>query len=270
MKTIVILTGNETRHTYFRKKIASSIGIKVLASFCEGVESSLENILIHNKETSALQLFHVKARSQSELDFFYETINDTKDKSRPIMIKKGEINAENVVKRILDLEPDLLVCYGSSLIKSKLVDIFKGKFLNVHLGLSPYYRGSGTNIWPLINYEPQFVGATFMFLDEGIDTGNIIHQISAKYFLGDSPHSIGNRTIKEMTKVYEKLIKNFDKLTKECQFTTTGKIYKARDFDATACGKLYSNFSKGMICDYIENNSNFVMPKLVKNRGIIN
>ena len=41
------------------------------------------------------------------------------------------------------------------------------------------------------------VGATFMYIDAGIDTGEIIHQIRADIVIGDSPHSIGNRLIKK-------------------------------------------------------------------------
>jgi len=38
---VIILTGSETRHEYFRKRIASDARIKVLASYCEGQEKSL-------------------------------------------------------------------------------------------------------------------------------------------------------------------------------------------------------------------------------------
>jgi len=48
------------------------------------------------------------------------------------------------------------------------------------LGLSPYYLGSGTNYWPLVNEKPEFVVATFMHIDTDIDTEEIIHQIRAK------------------------------------------------------------------------------------------
>ena len=110
------------------------------------------------------------------------------------------------------MKPDLLVCYGSSLIKSDLLRKFEGRFLNVHLGLSPYYRGSGTNVWPLINIEPDMVGATFMYIDAGIDTGKIIHQIRADVYLGDSPHTIGNRLIRKMTSTYAEIVCNFNDL----------------------------------------------------------
>ena len=88
--------------------------------------------------------------------------------------------------------------------KPDLIDAYKGKFLNVHLGLSPYYKGR-TNIFPIIDKRPEMVGATFMYIDQGIDTGDIIHQIQADYFVGDSVHSVGNRLIKKMTKCYADL-----------------------------------------------------------------
>ena len=83
---------------------------------------------------------HVNARTQFEKDFFGNFIKSTVDYSNPIYLKKGEINNHSVVENILKLNPDLLVCYGSSLIKSKLIELFNKKFLNVHLGLSPYYE----------------------------------------------------------------------------------------------------------------------------------
>src|SRR5690606_10372264 len=99
-----------------------------------------------------------------------------------------------------------------SLIREPLLSAFQGRFLNVHLGLSPYYRGSGTNFWPLVNGEPEFVGATFMHIDAGVDTGEVIHQIRARIFPGDTPHQIGNRLIADMARVYAALIRDFDRL----------------------------------------------------------
>ena len=142
----------------------------------------------------------------------------------------------NVVENIIKKNPDLLVCYGSSLIKSKLLEFFKDRFLNIHLGLSPYYRGSGTNVWPLINNQPQMVGATFMHIDEGIDTGRIIHQINADIFLGDNPHTIGNRLIKKMTLLTKEVIYNFKSLDDISQPNVKKSLlYLKKDFDENAC-----------------------------------
>lgn len=268
MKRIVILTGDEIRHRYFRKKISNDVRFEVVCSFCEGDERSLTNKILQNSESSQLEKLHVLARDRSEMDFFGECTEILVDKSNPVSINKGDVNLPSIVKKIVDLNPDLLICYGSSLIKSELVELFNGRFLNVHLGLSPYYRGSGTNIWPLINNEPYMVGASYMFIDAGIDTGKLIHQIRADIFWGDSPHSIGNRLIRKMTGTYADIVANFDKLTHEPEIKLDGKLYMNKDFNAKACELLYQNFRAGMIENYLNNSDLIVKPEIVENKGM--
>ena len=236
-KRIIILTGDECRHEYFRKKVALSPDIIVLDSYCEGNESSLDNRIKKNPNSSLIEKLHVDARTQSEKDFFFESIEAMTDASCPKRISKGSINDRDIVNEIISLNPDLLVCYGSSLIKSSLLERFQGRFLNVHLGLSPYYRGSATNVWPLINKELHMVGATFMYIDAGIDTGKIIHQIRADVFLGDSPHTIGNRLIKAMTESYCQIINSFNHLVDEQQPVNKGKLYLRKHFDGQCPGQ---------------------------------
>ena len=146
---IVILTGDEIRHQYFRKKIELDSRINLLCSFCESDDESLEKRVLNDENSGVLTRLHVRARTQSEIDFFKDLY--IKETSNIFKIKKGTINDNDVVNKIINYKPDLLVCFGSSLIKSSLIDIFRGKFINIHLGLTPYYRGSGANIWPLIN-----------------------------------------------------------------------------------------------------------------------
>tara|TARA_B100000003_G_C10917522_1_gene365924 strand:+ start:442 stop:1245 length:804 start_codon:yes stop_codon:yes gene_type:complete len=251
---VIILTGTEKRHVFFRKSIANDNRIEVLNSFCENNNNNLINRVIKNKKSSFYEIQHVKARYQSEIDFFDNKNSIIVDKSNPIFINKGEINDEKNVLKIINKNPDLLICYGSSLIKSRLLEIFRNKFINVHLGLSPYYRGTGTNVWPLINNEPGMVGATFMHIDSGIDTGEIIHQVRADIFLGDSPHTIGNRLIIKMTQNYINLITNFKFIPKVKQPNVKGKLYQNNDFDDSACRKLYDNFNNGMIEKYLKKN----------------
>jgi len=263
-KKIVILTGSELRHNFFRISVASNKNIDVLATFCEGTEKSLENIIKVDLEASKQLEDHVFNRSESEKEYFLsETFKE--DWSNPQHIKKGEINDQSIIQKILDLKPDLIACYGSSLIKGTLLEEFQDRFINVHLGLSPYYRGSGTNIWPLINGEPEYVGATFMYIDSGIDTGNIIHQIRADMEVLDSPHDIGNRLINKMVIKYQEIIINFDSLNKMPQPTYFGgKLYKVKDFNNSACRVLYENFNNGVLQNYLND-----MPHRLENAKII-
>ena len=77
----------------------------------------------------------------------------------------------------------------------------------MHLGLSPYYKGSATNFWPIVNSEFHFLGASFMFIDNGIDTGPLIHQFRPKLFKKDNIHTIGCRIIKKSIIEFNKILK---------------------------------------------------------------
>jgi phosphoribosylglycinamide formyltransferase-1 len=253
MKRTVILTGSELRHTYLRKAMALSPRIDVTLSFCEGLEQSLAETIDKGATGAEMQTAHLQSRAQSEDDFFGAFVALTADQSHPHFIPKGAINDAPQVERIVEVAPDLLIAYGCSLIKSSLVNRFAGRFLNLHLGLSPYYRGSGTNFWPLVNGEPEFVGATFMYLDEGVDTGKVIHQIRARVFPGDSPHQIGNRLIADATRAYRALLENFEKLASMPTLPQPERVryYRRRDFTPAATQQLYDQFRSGLVDRYL-------------------
>ena len=255
MKRIAILTGAELRHTFFRKFIAFSEDIEVVKSYCE--KKSLR-ALVEREETHELRSQHLMAREQSELDFFGAFVEHTVDRSNPVFLPQGEINSPNYAHEIIDTNPDLLVAYGCSIIKEPLLSAFEGRFLNVHLGLSPYYRGAGTNYWPLVNEEPEYVGATFMYIDPGIDTGEVIHQIRAKVAWGDTSVQIGNRLIVEMSRVYQAIIINFDHLEKMPQLPKPAaeKVYKRKDYSEDSVKRLYDNFRNGMLQKYLSEEIN--------------
>ncbi len=252
-KNIIILTANGLRHQFFRKSLADISGINVLRSYCEGAENSLEALVEKSEGLKTLQSRHLEARNSSEQDFFGSWAEVSDEKSRPKWIKGGQINQQEHIQDIIDLNPDVIVAYGCSWIKGELIPHFKGRFLNVHLGLSPYYRGAGTNYWPLVNGEPEYVGATFMYLDAGLDTGDIIHQIRARVLAGDSPHDIGNRLIEEIPKAYAAIIQNAGDLPPMAQpaLKEAGRYYRNKDFGEDNTQKLYDNFKQGMVENYL-------------------
>lgn len=250
---VVVLTGSELRHTFIRKAIALDEEIDVVTSYCEGQEKSLVSQVLKKHEENDEQLQHLEARANSERDFFGAFVTLSPDYSQPQYIAKGSINDKVNVQKIIDLQPDLLIAYGCSIIKAPLLEAFKGRFVNIHLGLSPYYRGSGTNFWPLVNNEVDRVGVTFMHIDEGVDTGKIIHQIRAEVCRGDTPHQIGNRLIAHTASVIRKLMVHFEELEEMEQLPAleNEKYYKNGDFTEEAVVQLYKNFSDGLVEKYL-------------------
>ena len=159
MKKIIIFTSNSIRHKAFRIFISNQKKIKVLRTFSE--KKQKKN---NNKDLKLLN--HFKKRNFYEKIYFNKIIKNLKDKSKNKFCSRGYVSTKKCLKEILSLGPDIIIVYGSSILKGEILKIFKKKILNVHLGLSPYYRGSGTNIFPFINNEPEFAGVTFMYIDK--------------------------------------------------------------------------------------------------------
>jgi folate-dependent phosphoribosylglycinamide formyltransferase PurN len=251
--TVVILTGSELRHTFMRKAIARAQGIKVLRSYCEGLQASLDTIVRRQGMDDDIRLSHLAARDAAERDFFAAAVALLPDDSAPVLLPKGAINEPSVAEEIAALGPDLLAAYGCSLVRDPLLSRFAGRFLNVHLGLSPYYRGAGTNFWPLVDGRPEYVGATFMHLDAGVDTGEIIHQIRAAVEPGDTPHQIGNRLIRDVAFVYPEVMRRFRELEPMPQppIPHDAKVLRKKDFSAESVERLYAAFGDGLVARYL-------------------
>lgn len=88
---------------------------------------------------------------------------------QPKTLRQPEIQ-----QTIRDLAPELIVvvAYGRILPPEVLAIPPKG-CINLHVSLLPKYRGSAPIQWSVINGDKE-TGVTIMFMDEGIDTGDII------------------------------------------------------------------------------------------------
>lgn len=83
-------------------------------------------------------------------------------------------NNDEAVKLLTDCKPDVavVVAYGK-ILPQRILDIPKKGCINVHASLLPKYRGSAPYQWAVLNGERE-TGVTTMFLDAGIDTGDML------------------------------------------------------------------------------------------------
>jgi len=251
MKKVVILTADELRHNYFKIKFASQKDINVLKTYCDVTKKKYD---LDNLNFKDIQNVHFVSRYQTERDFFEECVLSSEDLSNSQYIKRGEINKDEYIEEICKINPDFIITYGCCIVKPKLINLFKNRIINVHLGLSPYYFGSGTNFHPFVNKELSAIGCTFMYMDEGIDTGKIIHQIRADIGACDNIHQIGNRLIKKMTREFIELIRNFERVEgKPSQASKIGKTYKRRDCTPDSIQRAYENIRNGVCLEYLQN-----------------
>ncbi len=96
------------------------------------------------------------------------------EKNIPIFQPQKVRNNTEFIEEIKKLKPDAIcvVAYGKILPK-EILEIPKNGCINVHASLLPKYRGAAPIQWAIINGEKQ-TGITTMYMDEGMDTGDMI------------------------------------------------------------------------------------------------
>jgi folate-dependent phosphoribosylglycinamide formyltransferase PurN len=200
-------------------------------------------------EDEAIISRHFDARDASE-DAWFADHRVVQAPAR--RLPAGGCNDPAEIEAMRRARPDVVLVFGTGLLKAPLIDAFPGNILNIHLGLSPYYRGAGTNFWPLVNGEPEYCGATIHFLDAGVDTGPIIAHVRPPMSSGDGPHDIGNKTIVAAADALAAAaLAHVRAPLRGVAQTDGGRVYKRKDFSAAAVTRLYANFAAGMIDDYL-------------------
>ena len=246
----VVLTSDFLRHRYVVNRAAQTLDVvgvwqeqKAFKPLSYAVTDDDERVIAG----------HFSARDRSEAEFFgsYEHV-----KVAPgtviRLVDPGGINDEAELVQMVALRPDVVLVFGTQILRAPLIAAFEGRIINLHLGLSPYYRGAGTNFWPLVNREPEYVGATIHYLDAGIDTGPILAHVRPEMRKDDGPHDIGNRTIVAAADVLIDAAVRFARGRLEgIPQTRGGRLYLRKHFNADAVRALYANFADGMIDQYL-------------------
>ena len=94
------------------------------------------------------------------------------------------------------------------IIKKSSIDYLNGKIINLHISLLPWNRGADPNLWSFLENTPK--GVSIHYVDEGVDTGDIIAQKRIRFDVGSetlaSTYEILNSEILELFKTQWPLI----------------------------------------------------------------
>lgn len=96
------------------------------------------------------------------------------EKNLPIYQPQKIRGNEEFINQIRNLKPDVIcvVAYGK-ILPQEILDIPQKGCINVHGSLLPKYRGAAPIQWAVINGD-KVTGITTMYMDAGMDTGDII------------------------------------------------------------------------------------------------
>jgi len=171
---ITLFTANQNRHNYL---------VNLLSNNCDELFVVQENRTIfpgiisgHYPASEIMKKYFKNVVNAQSKIFGNSHINGKNKNIHLFPLQSGDLNKCSTDTLSDFLKSDVYVVFGSSYIKGDLVDfLIKNKTLNIHIGVSPYYRGTDCNFWALYDDNPHIVGATIHLLSKGLDSGAILY-----------------------------------------------------------------------------------------------
>ena len=137
-----------------------------------------------------------------------------------------KINSPEFMRKVSSYNCDLFVSMSfNQIFRKEIINIPPKKTINCHAGKLPFYRGRNILNWALINDEKEF-GITVHYIDEGIDTGDIILQKLYPITDNDDYSTLLEIAYKECATVLNESIKmvqqGYVKRIKQCEIHEVG------------------------------------------------
>jgi len=123
-----------------------------------------------------------------------------------------------------------LISYGYRyIIKKEILDRFTNKAINLHISYLPWNKGAEPNFWSFLENTPK--GVTIHYLDEGVDTGDII--VQKEIFFNSENETLATSYEKLQSEIQTLFKKNWNNIkngySKRYKQINKGTTHKLRD-----------------------------------------
>ncbi|MEJ2645723.1 MAG: formyl transferase [Gammaproteobacteria bacterium] len=232
--SVVILCGKSPRHLYVANRLCGAARPLAIVHESGGrwdaakLRRVLKPAVLWSKGWRWLR-DRRRYRGDQEARFFF---GDRAPRlQRPELVHDvPHINDPQVADLVARLQPDVVAVFGTTLIRAPLLGMGRLGMINLHGGLSPHYRGADCTFWALHNGEPDQVGCTLHFIDEGIDTGGLIAHVSPAVAAGDDELTLFWRAVKDSAEAYAELFERLEHGERlGCAQPERGRLYRVKD-----------------------------------------
>jgi len=200
--TIVVLTGDGLEHKYVTNLICAHLPVSAIfvldapaprlsRIFRRGVSAFLDKLLWR---AFLLAVNDKKARTAALHDVLGEECREFAEPHK--VIKFAGRETEMLARAVKEFRPRVIAVYGTGKIPDAVLKTAGQIALNMHTGLSPYYRGTACAFWPLVEKRPEQVGATVHECTAAMDGGAIFFSRPAKLYRNDGINAVFARAVK--------------------------------------------------------------------------
>ncbi len=173
---ITLFTSDKKRHNYLIY-LLSNISKELFVIQEYTTSASTSNLSTKDLKKSIILKKYFKYVNNAETKLFGNSFKKKSNENIKVLsIISGSLNEYSISSLSDFLKSDIYIIFGSSYIKGQLFNfLVKQKAINIHAGVSPYYRGSDCNFWALYDDNPHLVGSTIHLLSKGLDDGPILY-----------------------------------------------------------------------------------------------
>lgn len=246
---VLLVVGDQPRHRAFASAIHASFPLSgiLLQRREEMIPQAPDTAVEHDK-----QLFnrHFAARAEAESRHMGDPVLP---EVSTLETDADTLNSERSARFVRQVAPEVALVFGTGLIREPLLSALPHETLNLHLGLSPRYRGAATLFWPFYFLEPAFAGSTFHYLTEQPDAGMIVHQCMPVLHIDDRIHDVACKTVLASCRDAVGLLQvaSQSKWQGYSQ-KTTGKLFLERDFQPAHLRLIYDVYDDNIVREYLE------------------
>jgi folate-dependent phosphoribosylglycinamide formyltransferase PurN len=233
-----VLTSTAPRHRYFHQVMARQFDLHLALAQAKGSYYQAQ------REESEMVRRHFARVEAAETAEFCARL----DTSLPTIREVPDINDPGLVRAAKEAGVELVLLYGTAILKDLWLDAFPNRIVNLHLGLSPFYRGSATLFWPFAQNELECLGTTIHLAVAKVDAGPILGRIKPKFVVGDTYYTITNRLIRESIDAVPSIASRYlsGGLVPVQQILTGARAWRKADFSEEALQRALSVVGEGM------------------------
>lgn len=179
--TLLVICGDHPRHRFLLDDVINSYEEKIVIIEMKRESLVPDSGFIKHDDLRNVFEVHFQERLRKEAQAFgTQSVRSAYNANENIIfnaIDPVQLNSKALKEFLKGHAPfKLAVTMGPLILDNEVLEIFPENHFNVHLGLSPWYRGSATLFWPTYNLEPWKCGVTLHKLNSETDAGNIFHQ----------------------------------------------------------------------------------------------
>ena len=171
---ITLFTSNKNRHNYLINLLSEICDQLFVVQECDTI---FPGIIPGHYNASPIMKKYFENVNNAQLKLFGNSYVNKNNKNIKILpMRLGDLNQCSINLLSDFLKSDVYVVFGSTYIKGELVDfLVKQKAINIHAGVSPYYRGTDCNFWALYDDNSHLAGTTIHLLSKGLDSGPMLY-----------------------------------------------------------------------------------------------